>query len=196
MGVSLFLQSLCDLLNDRIYIIKHRVVPEAEHLEAKVRKVIISMGNLGCLLSVLAALHLYDEASLQANEVNDKRAYGPLATKTEAVYLSHTEARPELALCIRKVTPCSAGLPGRHTHILAFPRLRGNVRACPGLDPGMGVSLFLQGLRYHLQDCTSLIEYRIIPEAQYLETKAREVIISAGIILFLLSMLAAVNLYD
>ncbi len=90
MGGSLFLQSLCNHLNDRIYIIKHRVVPEAEHLEAKVRQVIISIGNLSCFLSVLAALYLYDEASLLANEVNDKGAYGPLATKTEAVYLPDT----------------------------------------------------------------------------------------------------------
>ena len=76
------------------------------------------MGNLSCPLSVLAALYLYDQPSLLANEVNDKGAYGPLATKTKAVYLSLAEARPELALCIRKVTPGSARLPGCHTHIL------------------------------------------------------------------------------
>lgn len=131
MGVSLFLQSLRDLLYDRIYISKHRVVPEAEHLEAKVREVIIPMGNLSRLLSVLAALYLYDEASFLADEVNNKGAYGPLATKTKAVYLSHAEARPELALCIREVTPGSARLPGRHTHILCFPRKRGKGYSSP-----------------------------------------------------------------
>ena len=123
-GFGVF-QCLRDHLNYRIYIGKHRVVPKAEHLESKVREVIISMDNLRCLLGVLAALYFYNEAPLQANEINDKGAYRPLATEIESAYLSHAETRPELALCVRKVAPGSARLSGGHSPILTFPRTGG-----------------------------------------------------------------------
>ena len=126
MGVSLVFQGLRYYLQYCTRLFQYRVVPEAEHIEAKACEVIIPTGISLWVLSVLAAVYLNDESSLQADEVNDVRAYGSLAAELEAAYLAHTEVGPELALCVCKATSERSRPSGGHTPILTFP-LRGDL---------------------------------------------------------------------
>ena len=125
MGVSLVFQGLRYYLQNCTRLFQYRVVPEAEHIEAKACEVIIPTGISLCLLNVLAAVNLNDEASLQADEVNDVRAYGSLSAKLEAVDLAQAEVGPEFALCVCKVASKRSRPSGGHSPILAFPRRRG-----------------------------------------------------------------------
>ena len=124
MGVSLAFQGLRYYLQNCTRLFQYRVVPEAEHIEAKACEVIIPTGISLCVLNVLAAVHLNDESSLQTDKVNDVRAYGSLAAELEAAYLAHTEVGPEIALCVCKVASKRSRPSGGHTPILTFP-LRG-----------------------------------------------------------------------
>ena len=126
MGVSLVFQGLRYYLQNCTRLFQYRVVPEAEHIEAKDCEVIIPTGIPCSLLSVLAAVYLNDESSLQTDKVNDVRAYGSLAAELEAAYLAHTEVGPELALCVCKATSERPRPSGGHTPILTFP-LRGDL---------------------------------------------------------------------
>ena len=125
MGAFDVFQGLRYHLNDYTCLSQYRVVPETKYIEPKAREVFIPTGILCSLLSVLAAVYLDNEMSLQAFELNDVWANWSLAAKLEAAYLAHTEVRPELALCVCKATSERSRLPGGHTPILAFPRLRG-----------------------------------------------------------------------
>ena len=130
MGVSLASQGLCNYLYYCVRLGKHRVVPEAEHLEAKSCEVVIPMGILGCLLNVLAAVYLDDEASFQANEINDVGANGSLTAELEAVDLTQAKVRPEFALRVCQATSERSRLLGSHTPHPSLPPPAGEGIRC------------------------------------------------------------------
>ncbi len=119
------LQRLCDSLHNCVSLRKNLVVPEADHLEAKGGQITVPVCVTLRPLRVLTSVNLYDEASLQANEVDNVGAYRPLAADSTAADLAHSEAGPEPLLCVGGVASEGPSPLGCHAPILTFPRRRG-----------------------------------------------------------------------
>jgi hypothetical protein len=93
-------------LDDAIDLLQHIAIPKSNNMQTLIFKVLGSLPVLcSTLLGMLSSVHLYDEISLEAEEIEHIRTIWNLTAELPAIDLPVPHPTPQLALRVRLVVP-------------------------------------------------------------------------------------------
>ena len=104
------MQCLEDSFDDGVGSRQHVTIPETQDPKAGRSQDSVTVGSVGRVQDVLAAVDLDDDRCLETDEVADEPAYRVLPTELEAAELAPPKATPEPSLGFGRVVAEVAGI--------------------------------------------------------------------------------------
>jgi hypothetical protein len=100
------LQGFCDTFKNTAKVLQHIAVPEAQDTKALATQPCIAFRVVrGFIRRVLPTIDLDDEPRFEANEIDNVRTNGKLASKRQALKTMGAQPLPNFCLRLRHVLP-------------------------------------------------------------------------------------------